>query len=188
MKPRRIPTAQNLERWPWAIRALLGGGAAVIAVLLTWAIPPLRNYPMLLAFPAVVLSSLFLGTWGGVLCAFTEAVLVDLYLARSSAMFRSGDAKEALRLTFFLLILILLSRGMRRLGQQSAQLKTQELEKQLALAEAEHKLAEERARASEELRERDELLKIALEVNGMGMWVWDLLENVALRLGPRLRA
>jgi PAS domain S-box-containing protein len=179
MKSIYIPTAKSLEKWPWAVRALLGGGAAVIAVLLTFTIAPLRNYPMLLAFPAVVLSSIFLGMWGGVLCAFTEAVLVDLYLARSSAMFKSGDAKEALRLTFFLMILIVLSRGMRRLGQQSAQLKTQKLEKQLALAEAEHKLAEERARASEELRERDELLKIALEVNGMGMWVWDLAESAA---------
>ncbi|MFZ1084642.1 MAG: hypothetical protein WAN35_06740, partial [Terracidiphilus sp.] len=73
MKNLRIPTAQNLENWPWAVRALLGGGAAGIAVLLTYTIPPLRNYPMLLAFPAVVLSSLFLGMLGGVLCAFTEA-------------------------------------------------------------------------------------------------------------------
>ena len=180
----KIPTTQNLERWPWAVRALLGGGAAVIAVLLTYTIPPLRNYPMLLAFPAVVLSSLFLGMLGGVLCAFTEAALVDIYLARTSALYSSGAAMEAMRLTFFLLILIILSRGMRRLGQQSAQLKTQELEKQLALAEAEHKLAEERARASEELRERDDLLKIALEVNGMGMWVWDLQENAAYVSDP----
>ena len=179
MKTILIPTAQNLEKWPWVVRALLGGGAAVIAVLLTFTIAPLRNYPMLLAFPAVVLSSLFLGMWGGVLCAFTEAVLVDLYLARTPAQYPNGVSREALRLTFFLLILILLSRVMKRLGQQSAQLKTQELEKQLALAEAEHKLAEERARASEELRERDELLKIALEVNGMGMWVWDLAESAA---------
>jgi PAS domain S-box-containing protein len=184
MKNIRIPTSKNLENWPWAVRALLGGGAAVIAVLLTYTIPPLRDYPMLLAFPAVVLSSLFLGNWGGVLCAFTEAVLVELYLARTSALYSNKDAKEAVRLTFFLLILIVLSRGMRRLGQQGAQLKTQELEKQLALAEAEHKLAEERARASEELRERDELLKIALEVNGMGMWVWDLLENEAYGSDP----
>ncbi len=179
MKNFRIPTAQNLENWPWATRALLGGGAAMIAVLLTYTIPPLRNYPMLLAFPAVVLSSLFLGMWGGVLCAITEAALVDIYLAHNAALYPNGAAKEAMRLSFFILILIVLSRGMRRLGQQSAQLKTQELEKQLALAEAEHKLAEERARASEELRERDELLKIALEVNGMGMWVWELLENAA---------
>jgi PAS domain S-box-containing protein len=184
MKKIRIPTAQNLENWPWSVRALLGGGAAVLAVLLTYTIPPLRNYPMLLAFPAVVLSSLFLGMMGGVLCAFTEAVLVEIYLAGTSTLYSNRDAKEAVRLTFFLLILIVLSRGMRRLGQQSAQLKTQELEKQLALAEADHKLAEERARASEELRERDELLKIALEVNGMGMWVWDLLENTAYGSGP----
>jgi PAS domain S-box-containing protein len=152
--------------------------------VLTYTIPPLRNFPMLLAFPAVVLSSLFLGMWGGVLCAFTEAVLVDIYLARTSALYPSGSTREALRLTFFLLILIILSRGMRRLGQQSAQLKTQELQQRLALAEAEHQLAEERARASEELRERDELLKIALEVNGMGMWVWDLRENAAYGTDP----
>jgi PAS domain-containing protein len=49
------------------------------------------------------------------------------------------------------------------------------------LAQAEGQLAEEHTRISEELQQRDELLKIALEVNGMGLWVWDLLEGTAYR-------
>ena len=65
------------------------------------------------------------------------------------------------------------------MAQQRTQLRTQELQQRLMLAQAEGQLAEEHTRISEELQQRDELLKIALEVNGMGLWVWDLLEGTA---------
>jgi PAS domain S-box-containing protein len=183
----KIPTAAEMERWPYVVRALLGCGAALLAALLTYWIVPLREFPMLLAFPAVILSAWFLGMWGGVHCAVTEAILIDLYLARTAAVFPNGNAKEGVRLTVFLLILIVFSWGMRRLAQQRAQLRTQELQQRLTLAQADGQLAEERTRISEELLQHDELLRIALEVNGMGLWVWDLLEGTAYRSGQMYR-
>jgi PAS domain-containing protein len=71
--------------------------------------------------------------------------------------------------------------GNAAVAQQRTQLRTQELQQRLMLAQAEGQLAEEHTRISEELQQRDELLKIALEVNGMGLWVWDLLEGTAYR-------
>jgi PAS domain S-box-containing protein len=82
-------------------------------------------------------------------------------------------------MTVFLGISLVLGWIIRRLAKQSTQLRTQELQQRLMLAQAEQQLAEERHRISEELRERDELLNIALEVNGMGLWVWDLQQNEA---------
>jgi PAS domain S-box-containing protein len=183
----KIPTAAEMERWPYAVRALLGCGAALLAALLTYWIVPLREFPMLLAFPAVILSAWFLGMWGGVLCAVTEAILIDLYLARTAAVFPGGNAKEGVRLTVFLLILIVFSWGMRRLAKQRTQLRTQEQQQRRMLAQAEGQLAEEHTRISEELQQRDELLRIALEVNGMGLWVWDLLEGTAYRSNQMYR-
>jgi PAS domain-containing protein len=63
--------------------------------------------------------------------------------------------------------------GNAAVAQQRTQLRTQELQQRQMLAQAEGQLAE--------LQQRDELLKIALEVNGMGLWVWDLLEGTAYR-------
>jgi PAS domain S-box-containing protein len=60
------------------------------------------------------------------------------------------------------------------LADQRAELERQELQQKLILADAERRLAEERALATEALRERDENLRIALEANGMGLWVWDV--------------
>ncbi|MGD0547703.1 MAG: ATP-binding protein [Terracidiphilus sp.] len=184
MKVFQLRTSADLERWPYAFRGFLGFYAAILAALLGYWIAPLRQFPMLLAFPAVILSAWFLGMWGGVHCAVTEAILLDLYLAKTDLSFPNGNAREGVQVTFFLAVLIVLSWGMRRLAEQRTQLKTQELHERLALSEVEHKMADERARISEELRERDELLKIALEVNGVAMWVWDLLENAVYGSDP----
>jgi len=73
-----------------------------------------------------------------------------------------------------MLISILLGWTIRRLAHQRTEFSNQELRQRLALAHTERQLAEERARASEALRDRDALLQIALQANGMGLWVWDL--------------
>jgi PAS domain S-box-containing protein len=166
-----------MERLPWALRAVLGCGSACAAVFLTYSITPLRAFPLLLAFPTVVLSAWFLGMWGGVVCGLTDAYLVDRYLTDTQFHFSVGFVREELRLTIFLLVSIMLGWAIRRLAAQRSELMTQELEQSLILAHAERQLAEERVRASEALRDRDEMLQLALQANGMGLWAWDLVEN-----------
>lgn len=166
-----------IERWPWPVRGLLGCGVAGLAAALTYTIAPLRAFPLLLALPTVILSSWYLGMWGGVLCAITDAVLVDAFLTQTQFHLALGFAREELRLAVFLLVSILLGWAVRRLAQQRAELLTQGLRQRLTIATAERQLAEERARASEALRDRDDVLQIALRANGMGLWVWDLRED-----------
>jgi PAS domain S-box-containing protein len=173
----KLPSVAVMERWPWAIRGLLGCLAAVLPAVLTYSIGPLRSFPLLLGFPTVILTAWFLGVWGGALCAFTEAVLVDLFLTRTQVRFSTGDIREELRLGVFLVISTFVGWAIRRLAQQKAQFSTREWQQRLTLAHAERQLAEERAHASEELRERDDLLQLALCVNSMGRWVWDLQED-----------
>jgi PAS domain S-box-containing protein len=174
MNAMKFPSVAAIERWPWAVRALLGCCAATLATGLTYLIEPLRAFPLLLSFPTVILAAWFLGMWGGVFCALTDAVLVDLFLTKAQVRFSIGNAREELRLGVFLAITIFLGWAIRRLAEQRTLLQTQELQQQLLLADTERLLAEEQARASEALRERDELLQIALQANGMGLWVWDL--------------
>jgi PAS domain S-box-containing protein len=163
-----------MERWPWPIRALLGCATSAVAVGLTYSIKPLTAFPLLLAFPTVVLVCWFLGMWGGVFCALTDAVLVDHFLTKTQFRFSIGFAREEIRLSVFLLVSILLGWSIRRLAQQRAELLTQGLSQRLLAATAERQLAEERAHASDALRDRDEVLQIALRANGMGLWVWDM--------------
>jgi len=162
-----------VEGLPWAVRAFLGCAAACLAVASTYAITPLRAFPLLLAFPTVILSAWFLGMWGGVCCALADAFLVDAFLTKSQERFSVGNAKEEMRLAVFLTISILLGWTVRKLAQQRARLVTRELQQNLSLANAERQLAEERAQAVEALRDRDEMLQIAVQANGMALWVWD---------------
>jgi len=170
----RFPSATAIEGLPWIARALLGGCAAGVATALTYWIEPLRAFPLLLAFPTVILSAWFFGMPGGICCAITDAYLVDSYLTKTQFQFSLGSAPQELRLGIFLSISILLGYTIRRLALQRAQLSLQQLRERLALADAERQLAEERASASEALRDRDDLLQIALQANGMGLWVWDM--------------
>jgi PAS domain S-box-containing protein len=170
----KFPTASAIERLPWPVRALLGCASAVAALLLTYAIAPLRSFPLLLALPTVVLNCWFFGMVGGVLCALTDAVLVDAFLTRSQFHFSVGSVSESVRLAVFLTVSILLGWTVRRLAQQRAHFDNQDLQQRLTFADEERRLAEERVRVSEELRDRDALLRVALRANGMGVWLWDL--------------
>jgi PAS domain S-box-containing protein len=173
----RFSLALVAERLPWAARALLGCVTAGIAVALTYSIPPLRAFPLLLAFPTVILSAWFLEMSGGIFCALTETVLVDHFLTKTQLRFSMGNAPQDLRLGMFLLLSILMAWTIRRSARQRAQLETQELQQSLSLANAERELAEERMRAGDVLRDREDALQIALKANSMGLWAWDLKQG-----------
>jgi PAS domain S-box-containing protein len=148
-----LPGTVAIERLPRAVRALLGCGTACLAVALTYAITPLRAFPLLLAFPTVILSAWFLGMWGGVLCSLTEAVLVNYFLTRTELRFSVGNVPQGLRLAVFLLLSIFLAWVIRRSATRRAQLYIQQWQQQANLADIERQLAEERARVSEALRD-----------------------------------
>lgn len=151
------------------------------AVALTSAIVPLRNFPLLLAFPTVILAAWFLGMWGAAGCALMDVALVDAFLTRAQFRFSTGNASQELRLAVFIAVTLLLGWSMRRLARQKSELESMELKAQLERVEAERQLAEARALASEQLRYRDDVLQIALNASGMGLWVWDLEKEVVYR-------
>jgi PAS domain S-box-containing protein len=173
--------ASAIERLPSASRLVLGCCAAGLAMGLTYLVPPLRAFPLLLAFPSVVLTAWFLGMAGAVGCAFTDIVLVDSFLTKSQIRFSIGSAPEFLRLAVFLVLSLLLGWAIRRLAEQRAELRNHDLQQSLILAETERRLADERVRAAEALRDRDEVLQIALRANGMGLWVWDEVKSTMHR-------
>ena len=84
----------SVERLPWPIRTLLGCATAALAVGLTYWVAPLRAFPLLLAFPTVILSAWFLGMGGGIACAITDAALVEK-LAAARRRFRGGFQTKA---------------------------------------------------------------------------------------------
>ena len=181
LKARRIhvPFAGRLERLPAPMRALLGFAAALVPIAITYPVGPLRVFPLLLAIPTVILTCWYFGLLGGLFCALTDAVLVEFFMTSPQTQVLLGPVGEALRMPLFIVISLTIGWGIRRLSEQRALLGRHELEQQLALADAERRLAEERAHATEALRDRDEMLRIALESNGMGLWLYDLKHHTA---------
>lgn len=176
--PTKTPIAGVIERLPWGVRALMGFGAACLGAGLTYAIPPLRAFPLLLAFPTVILSCWFLGMWGGAFCALTEVVLVNSFLTRSQLRFSIGNAPQELRLMVFVTTTLALGWAIQRLSRERAELSTQKLQQRLMQANLERQLAEERASASEALRDREAMLQVALQANGLALWLWDFRQDV----------
>ena len=177
----KIPSSEAMSRLPWFVRFLFGCCMASGAVALTSAITPLRSFPLLLAFPTVILAAWFLGMWGATGCALTDIVLVDAFLTRTQFRFSTGNASEDVRLGAFVVVTLLLSWSMRRLAQQRAELASQELKRKLELAESERRLAEAQVLASEQLRSRDDVLQIALKASGTALWAWDFEKQVVYR-------
>ena len=137
MNPAKLPASAMVERLPWPLRALLGCCAACLGAGLAYWIPPFRAFPLLLAFPTVILSCWFLGMWGGAFCALAEIFLVDSFLTKSQFRFAIGNATEEVRLAVFVSITLGLGWGIRRLSRERARLSTQELEQRLMRANAE---------------------------------------------------
>ena len=177
MSEPNYPSASAIEQLPRLSRGLLGCGAACLAVGLTYWIEPLRAFPLLLVFPAIIFASWFLGMWGGILCAATEAVLANSFLATSQLLHPIRNGSDLFRFSVFLAVSLLLGWMIRGFAQQRALLSTRELQKRLSMANADRQLAEERARVSEALRDRDDVLQMAFRANGMGFWMWDLVKD-----------
>ena len=177
MIPTKTPLSSAIARLPRATRGLMGISAACLGAGITYTIEPLRAFPLMLAFPTVILSCWFLGMWGGAFCALTEVVLVDSFLTKSQIRFSIGNAREDVRMAVFVAITLGLGWAIRRLSKEREELSIQELEQRLMRANAERQLAEEHAKAAEVLGDRDAVLQIALEANGMALWVWDLKTN-----------
>src|SRR5579863_236365 len=163
-----MPNANAIDRMPWYLRTLLGAGAAFGSIALTYAIPPLRDFPLMIAFPTVILSSWFFGMAGSFGCAMVDSILVDIFLTKAQFRFSIGFARQEERLGLFVILSTLVGVLIRRWAEQLAELNAQELRKNLVLAQAQKQMAEERARAGEALRDRDVALRIALRASGMG--------------------
>lgn len=172
-----IPDIELVERLPPAVRFLLGSAVSCVAIGIAYVFHPLRAFPLILAFPTVVLAAWFFGMWGAVGCALVDTFLVDPFVPWTEFRLVTGSVYHEIRLALFVAFSLLLGWVMRRLSQQRAELKNRELQQRLLVAESERQLAEERARAAEALGTREEMLRMALRLNGMGFWVWDLLEN-----------
>lgn len=173
----KIPSASSIDHLPWPFRTLLGCCTAAVSVGLTYAIAPLHAFPLLLAFPTVVLSAWFFGMAGSFGCAVLDVTLVDLLLTKTQFRFSTGFAQEETRLSLFLVLSTLLGVLIRRWADQRTELNARELKKSLILAQTQKQMAEERARAGEALRDRDAALRIALRASGMGLWSWDVVSE-----------
>lgn len=176
-----FPNASKIEGLPWPVRTLMGCAIGILAVSPTYLVQPLHAFPILLAFPAVVLCGWFFGMAGSFGCAVTDIVIIENMLTRTELRFSSGFGLDIVRLVLFLVLSTLLGVLMRRFADQRVELHNQELKKSLLVEQAQRQIAEERAHAGELLREREELLQIALRVNGMGLWVWNTDENTVHR-------
>ncbi len=177
----KIPTALTIERLPMVVRILLGCAASVLSVALTYWFTPLRAFPLLLAFPTVVVSGWFFGMAGSFGCAVLDVILIDTLLTKAQLRFSTGSAQEELRLYLFIILSTLLGVLIRRFADQRAEMASAELKRTLEREVTQREIAEERARTSEVLRERDQLLQLAMRANGMGLWVWDFKEGTIYR-------
>ena len=124
---------------------------AAAALGLTSAVIPLRAFPLITIVSDSRFRGVVLGMWGAAGSALVDVTLIDTFLTRTQLRFATGNPTERIRLGIFLSVSLLLGWSMRRLSEQRAELKNQELRQKLILAETERRLAEEWARASEAL-------------------------------------
>jgi PAS domain S-box-containing protein len=161
----------SVEHWSWPVRVLVAIVAAVATVGVTRLIPLLHSFPLLLPLGVAISACWYLGMGPGILCTVLEAIL-SLPLARQSP---SLAGNSVFRMGLVFAVAIVFGWILTRLDAQREQLTVKFMRQQLDTARAERELAEERAHAAEVLREREDLLQIALRANGMGLWAWDLI-------------
>jgi len=184
---KRTPNFEAIERLPWFLRFLTGCGMVAAAVGLNFEIPALRAFPLVIVVPVIVIAAWFLGFWGAAGGAFVGEVLVHQLISNAPLWSAETKATDQIRLIIFIASSLLLGWALRRLSEQREELANHELQRKLTLAESEQRLAEERARGSEQLRYHDEVLRIALETTGMGLWMWDIENGVVHRSDEMFR-
>src|SRR3569833_852801 len=118
----RIPDSAKIGNLPWFLRFLMGCCMASGAVALTSAISPLRQFPLLLSFPTVILAAWYLGMWGAVGFALMVVAFVDAFLTRSQFRFSTGNVSQELRLLVFVVITMMLGRSIRRLSRHRTEI------------------------------------------------------------------
>ena len=137
-------------------------------------LPLCATFPLLIGIPTVIIACWYFDPRAAFFAHSTECragrAFYDLYPALASCWSHLG---EALRMPLFVADFsfnwVAAPRAGRISGRETRAAGT--ASRSLILADAERRLAEERALATEALRDRDEMLRIALDSNGMGLWV-----------------
>jgi PAS domain S-box-containing protein len=155
----------------WAMGLVTALATFGIALLL----PPSHRAPYLIAYPGVVLSAWLFGVGAGVTCAIASGTIIELFAHYSQlVIIRPISSGSPSRLILFVIgsvTVTWLSQQVSNLRNQNA---TEELRRQLELAAAEQKLAEERQRADMALHERETRLQMTLRAGQIGLWDRDL--------------
>jgi len=169
--------ATVMEALPWPASCLLGFCSAGFAVSLT-----LRHCAAARVSASAGIARRYpcgLVPWhvGGICCAFAEAFLVDAFLTKHQFHFALGNAEEGVRMAVFPDRL-----DSPWLGNSSFSPKPRSTGNARIAAEAEPgecgaRTCRRARRAVEALRDRDTLLQIVVEGNGMALWAWDLVEG-----------
>lgn len=164
-----LQTASPPVRWGMGLFTALA--AFGIALLL----PPSHRASYLIAYPGVVLSAWLFGVGAGVTCAIASGTVIELFAHYSHLVInRPIPSGSPYRLILFVIgsvTVTWLSYQISNLRQENA---TDELRRQLELAAAEQKLAEERQRGELALHERETRLQMALRGGQIGLWDRDL--------------
>jgi PAS domain S-box-containing protein len=120
--------------------------------------------PFITFFPAVMLAALYGGFRAGLLATLLSALAVD-YFWLGPVGLTLGDSADWLAMIFFVVSCAMIS------GITSAMHRAQA---RAANAEAEARLAAERARSAEALRESEERLRLALDAANLAAWDWHM--------------
>jgi len=170
-----------LKNAPRPLRWMMGLIPSVLCFVITLLVQPAHRLPYLIAYPGVVLSAWFFGVGAGVTSALASGIIIE-YFALYTHLLAVSPLREAseYRLAVFIIGSVAVgwfSQEISRLRQQN---ETEELKRQLEMAAAERRLAEERERAQLALHERETRLQMALKGGHVGLWDRDLEHDTVL--------
>ncbi|ACH39545.1 sensor histidine kinase, PAS and PAS domain-containing [Citrifermentans bemidjiense Bem] len=142
--------------------ALLVFLATVVGVKL---LQPLGlRHPLLIYYPAVAVSAIYLGLEGGLTATLLSALSAAYFSIEPRSNFAIRDFEEQLYVAVFVLEGCIISYAAYKMRRAET-------------AEAQIKIAKERTLAAERLEESEIRLRLALEGAKMGMWTLDVTSN-----------